>query len=139
MLAAISREDEAHELAAALVARLGRELLVPEPVAVETDWLVRRRRGSAAARAFLADLAAGAHRRVTLTDAIFGRALEIDSRHAGLDLGLVDAAVMAVAEWYDAPILTFDFEHFRAAPRPDGRPWALLVDEAVYARATRRR
>lgn len=46
---------------------------------------------------------------------------------------------MAVAESQNAPILTFDFEHFRAAPRPDGRAWDLLIDEAVYARATRGR
>ena len=65
----------------------------------------------------------------------FRRAVEFDRRHAALGLGLVDAAVMAVSDSADAPILTFDFTDFRAAPRADGRPRALLVDESAYARA----
>lgn len=87
---------------------------------------------------FLEALADGVHRRVSLTDALFRRAIEIDRRHAALGLGLVDAAVMAVAEAEGAAILTFDFTDFRAAPRLDGRPWSLLVDEAAYARAIKR-
>jgi hypothetical protein len=54
---------------------------------------------------------------------------------ADLSLGFVDA-VMALAERERAAILTFDFEDFRAAPRPDGSPWPLLVDEASYAGLT---
>ena len=64
----------------------------------------------------------------------YRRALEIDRRPAALGLGLVDAAVMAIAESEDAPVLTFDFTDFRAAPPSGGHPWALL-DEAAYARA----
>lgn len=116
---------------------MGRDLLIPDPVVVETDWLVRSRVGADAARAFLDDLADGVHRRAPLTDAAFRRALEIDRRYADLRLGLVDAAVMAIAEAEAAAILTFDFAHFRAAPRRDGQPWALLLDEAAYARAVR--
>jgi hypothetical protein len=48
------------------------------------------------------------------------RAVEIDARFADLDLGLTDATVMALAERHDYPILTFDFEHFRAAAPPHG-------------------
>jgi predicted nucleic acid-binding protein len=66
---------------------------------------------------------------------LFRRAVEIDARHADLGLGLTDASVMALAERHDLPILTFDFEHFRAAPPPDGY-WRLVVDEARYADAT---
>lgn len=135
----MSTRDDAHELAAALVSRIGRDLLVPEPVAVETDWLLRNRANADAARTFLEELADGVHRRVSLTDALFRRAIEIDRRHGALGLGLVDAAVMAVAEAESAAILTFDFTDFRAAPRSDGQPWALLVDEAAYARAVRGR
>lgn len=121
------------------MSRIGRDLLIPDPVVVETDWLVRSRAGADAARAFLDDLFDGVHRRAPLTEVVFRRALEIDKRHAALGLGLVDAAVMAVAESEDASILTFDFADFRAAPRSDGQPWALLVDEAAYARAVRGR
>jgi hypothetical protein len=43
---------------------------------------------------------------------------------------------MAIAERVGAPILTFDFEHFRAT-RPTHGFWELVVDEARYADATR--
>ena len=59
----------------------------------------------------------------------------IDARFADLDLGFVDGCVMAVAERMQAPILTFDFEHFRAT-RPTHGFWRLVVDEARYADAT---
>jgi len=39
--------------------------------------------------------------------------------------------VMAVAEQRDLPILTFDFEHFRATRPRDGY-WRLVVDEDRY-------
>ena len=45
---------------------------------------------------------------------------------------------MAVAERDDLPILTFDFEHFRAT-RPRRGFWQLVVDEARYADSVERR
>jgi predicted nucleic acid-binding protein len=74
---------------------------------------------------------------VALTETVFARAVEIDGRYADLGLGLADASVMALAEREQAGILTFDFEHFRAAPRSDGRAWDLVVDESRYIRAIR--
>ena len=138
LVAAADRHDRAHRLASTLVLGAGRELLVPDAVAAETDWLIRRRVGHPAARAFLEALTDGLPRRVTLQEAVFARAAAIDRHHADLGLGLVDASVMALAEAERAPILTFDFEHFRAAPAPGGDPWELLVDEARYLRAVRR-
>jgi hypothetical protein len=43
---------------------------------------------------------------------------------------------MALAERRRLPILTFDFEHFRAT-RPARGYWRLIVDENRYAEATR--
>jgi len=119
----------------ALIAGAARDLVVPDPVAVEVDYLVRTRYSAEAARAFLEELAAGTHRRHSLTSAAFARAVEIDRRYAALDLGLVDACVMAVAEAESAAILTFDFAHFRATVDEAGRPWRLVVDEDRYAAA----
>ena len=42
-VAAANRRDQAHALAAALVSKLGRELLVPDPIIVEVDQLLRSR------------------------------------------------------------------------------------------------
>jgi len=72
-----------------------------------------------------------------LTSGLLRRAVEIDATFADLDLGLADAAVMAIAERQDLPILTFDFEHFRAT-RPASGYWRLVVDESRYLTATGR-
>jgi uncharacterized protein len=136
LVAAANRKDRAHSLAAALVSRLGRDLLVPDPVLVETDQLLRARVGLHAARLFLASVAAGEHSVGFLSAGLLRRAVQIDARYADLDLGLADVSVMAIAERHRLPILTFDFEDFRAAP-PDGGHWQLVVDEARYRDATR--
>ena len=135
LVAAANRRDRAHALSAALVTELGRELLVPEPVLVETDQLLRARVGVEAARSFLSALVAGEHSVVFLSPGLLRRAVEIDARFADLDLGLADGSVMAVAERDSLPVLTYDFEHFRAAP-PAGGYWRLVVDEGRYLDAT---
>ena len=133
-MAALHRRDRAHALAAAVIGRLGRDLLVPDPVAVEVDHLLRSRGETVAARRFLAALAVGEHAVAFLSPGLLRRAQEIDEQYADLDLGLVDASVMAIAERRDSPILTFDFQHFRAT-RPARGYWRLVVDEAGYADA----
>jgi uncharacterized protein len=137
-VAAANRRDRAHRLAAALVTQLGRDLLVPEPILVETDQLLRGRIGKHAARLFLRAIADGEHEVAFLSPGLLRKAVEIDARFADLDLGLADATVMAVAERYDLPILTFDFEDFGAAP-PDGGYWRLVVDEGRYEEAAGKR
>ena len=135
LVAAANRRDRAHGLAAALVTRLGRELLVPDPVLVEVDQLLRHRVAPASARSFLSAMSSGEHEIAYLSAGLLRRAVEIDARYADLDLGLADAAVMAVAERRKLPIFTFDFEHFRATAPRRGH-WRLVVDEARYREAT---
>jgi hypothetical protein len=135
IVAAANLEDEAHDLAAALVTEIGRELVIPDPVVVEADHLLRSRIGASAARLFLGSLVAGEHRVGFLTPTLLARATEIDQRFADFDLGLADASVMAYAERHRLPILTFDFPHFRAT-RPARGFWRLVVDESRYREAT---
>jgi hypothetical protein len=130
-VAAANRRDRAHPLAAALVTELGRDLLVPDVVLVEVDQLLRARISTDAAQLFLGAIASGEHSAVFLSPALLRRAAEIDARFSDLDLGLVDAAVMAVAERHNLPILTFDFKHFRAT-QPRHGYWRLVVDEGRY-------
>ncbi len=137
LVAAANVRDEAHGLAAALVTELGRDLVVPDPVVVEADHLLRSRVGTQSARLFLAALVDGEHQVGFLTPALLRRAAEIDQRFAELDLGLADASVMAYAERHRLPILTFDFKHFRAT-KPTRGYWRLVVDEARYQEATAR-
>lgn len=137
LVAAANRRERAHVLAAALVVELGRELVIPEPVLVEVDQLVRRRVGAGVARDLLASVASEAFAVHFSSPGLLRRAVEIDVQYADLDLGYADATVMALAEREDLPILTFDFEHFRAT-RPAHGFWRLLVDERQYAEATAR-
>lgn len=137
LVAAANARDEAHGLAAALVIELGRDLIVPDPVIVEVDHLLRSRVSNRSARLFLSALVDGDHQVGFLTSALLRRATEIDVRFADLDLGLADAAVMAYAERHRLPILTFDFQHFRAT-RPARGYWRLIVDEGRYQEVTGR-
>jgi len=116
------------------VRALGAGLIVLDSVVVEADHLLRRRIGPHAGRAFLSALAGGTHSLAFLSAGLFGRATEIDARYADLNLGITDATLMAYAERHDLPILTFDFEHFRATAPAEGH-WRLVIDEAAYANA----
>ncbi|CAN5398500.1 MAG: type II toxin-antitoxin system VapC family toxin [Acidimicrobiia bacterium] len=88
-------------------------VVVPATVAVEVDYLLRSRVGTLAARAFLADLLTGRYIWEPVGVSTLARAIELDRRHADLDLGLVDVTVVAVAESLNAAaILTLDVAHF---------------------------
>lgn len=137
LLAAVNRRDAAHRLAGALVASLRREAVIPTPILAETDHLLRTRVGHEAARVFLADVAAGVYSVGYLTPGLLRRAVELDARYAGLNLGLADTSVMAFAERHRLAILTFDFTDFRATG-PKRGSWRLVVDERTYAAATER-
>jgi predicted nucleic acid-binding protein len=114
-----------------LVTRLGRDLVVPDLVLVEVDQLLRSRVSPEAARAFLAAMARGEHTVAFAPAQLLRRSVEIDARFADLQLGVVDGAVMSLAERDDLPILTFDFDHFRAT-QPRYGYWRLVVDESRY-------
>ncbi|MFN2643044.1 MAG: type II toxin-antitoxin system VapC family toxin [Actinomycetota bacterium] len=131
LVAAANRRDKAHFLAAALIAELGSEAVVPVPVLAETDHLLRTHVGVHAARLFLRSAADGAMTIDYLTPALLRRATELDETFADLDVGLTDSCVMAVAERHNLPILTFDFEDFRAT-KPARGFWRLIVDEGRY-------
>jgi uncharacterized protein len=137
LVAASNRRDVVHAFASALVTAIGRDLLIPLPVVVEVDQVLRARVGPHSARAFLSAVASGDHTVAFTTPGLLRRSVEIDRRFADLDLGLADASVMALAEREDLPILTFDFADFRAATLPE-QPWKLVVDEARYREATAR-
>ena len=136
VVAAANRRDRGHDLAAALITQLGRELIILDPVIVEVDQLLRARVNREAGAAFLASVAAGEHVVEFMTQGLLRRAAEIDARYRDIDLGFVDSAIMAYAERHDLPILTFDFEDFRAVP-PEGGYWRLVVDETRYQEAVR--
>jgi predicted nucleic acid-binding protein len=99
VLAAADADDAWHERAAeVLQARSADQLLLPAPVATEAAWLIGSRLGPATEAAFVASIAAGEFSVVDLTAIDWARCAELIARYADLDLGLVDASVVAVAE-----------------------------------------
>ena len=137
LVSALDRSDPAHAISAATLRRLRRVGVVPSPVMVEVDHLVRRRVGDEAARRFLKTVAGGAHEIAYMTSGLMRRAVEVDAKYASLGIGLVDASVMAIAERHDMPIFTFDFRDFRATESTAG-PWRLAIGEDVFRREIRR-
>jgi len=135
LVAVSNSRDPAHRLANVIAEALGRQLVVPEPVVVEVDHLVRARVSSEAANRFLQALARREHTVRFSSQAVLERAVEIDAQFQDLDLGYTDAVVMAIAERERLPILTFDFTHFRAT-RPAHGFWQLVVDEQRYREET---
>lgn len=98
ILALLDAGDEAHERSVALVERLGEDLVVPTCVLVEVDYWVRKLFAPQNWSVFVEDIASGAYRLEPLTLSDLERAAELERDYEDLDLGLVDASVIAVCE-----------------------------------------
>lgn len=110
----------------------GGSLVVPAPVTAEIDYLLGRRFGPAARRAFLADLAARRYESAGLDARDHAHALELDRRYADLDLGLADLSIVVLARKLQTHrILTFDERHFRAVRPLQGGAFRLLPADAI--------
>ncbi|HKB50707.1 MAG TPA: PIN domain-containing protein [Solirubrobacterales bacterium] len=133
VVATIHSGDSAHEMAKAAMRKLRRNAVLPSPVLVEADHLIRARSGPTAARLFLRAVARGHHEVAYMTANLLRRATELDDKYADLKLGFVDTSVMAIAERHEMPIFTFDFRGFRATQSATG-PWRLAIDERLYLR-----
>ena len=111
---------------AALVAEDG-PLIIPAPATAEIDYLLGRRLGTIARRAFLADLAAGRFDVACLDPTDYATVLELEDRYADLDLGLVDCTLIAIAaRARTRRLLTLDERHFRTVTPLDGGSFVLL-------------
>ena len=125
-----SGERRRHRFAAELLGRLGRRVIVPWPVMVEVDLLLRSRGHPRAAVVFCESMAAGVHRLETPADADLKLALQLGRRYQDSGADLPDLSVMAMAYHRKASILTWDFRHFRAVVLRRGHHWPLVVSES---------
>jgi predicted nucleic acid-binding protein len=102
--------------------------ILPWAILPEVDYLVAAHLGDKAQHAFLADLADGAFSVEWGRDDDLAAAARICTRYRSLRLGLVDAAVIALAERLKADaIATLDLRHF-AAVSIKGNPRLLPRD-----------
>ena len=130
LISAINRgERRRHQFAVALLARLGRQVVVPWPVLVEVDLLLRSRGHAEASVVFAESLAAGVHLLESPTSAELALTLKLANRYLDSGADLPDLVVMAMASRRRARILTWDYRHFRAVVLRRGHHWPLVVEE----------
>ncbi len=125
----IAAADPADRFCDAVRALLTSEprLIIPAPVSAEIDYLLRKRSGASAARAFLDDIAQGLVEVVGLTPGEHSVARQIDQQYDSIGLGLADASVIVLASRFvTSRLLTFDERHFRAVRSLSGQPFTLL-------------
>lgn len=125
------REPQREQILELLRAERG-GLYIPAPVTAEIDYLLGSRFGSAARRAFLADLAARRYETAGLDATEYEQALELDRRYSDLDLGLSDLSIIVLArKLATRRILTFDERHFRAVRPLQGGAFTILPADAA--------
>jgi predicted nucleic acid-binding protein len=99
---------------------------VPGLVLAEVDYFLREERP--AMNVFMSDVASGAFTYAAPSLDQLARAMEIDRRYHRLNLGLVDASVVALAEELGIRrIVTRDVRHFSAVCLRDGSAFELVV------------
>lgn len=115
VVALLNRRDRAHTSVRDALAGSRGEWVIPWAVLPEVDYIVRRRIGAGPARRFVDALLTSGPPIEWGTPRDLERSLELDHQYADLDLGLVDAVVMAVAERLGArAIVTLDERDFGA-------------------------
>jgi predicted nucleic acid-binding protein len=105
-------------------------LVIPAPTTAEVDYLLGRRLGEAARRAFLTDLSAGRFTVACLEREDYATVAELETRYADVRLGLADCALIVLAHRHETTrILSFDERHLRAvAPLGGGNYTVLPAD-----------
>lgn len=121
VIALIDADDRHHQTLRALFTEDPDAWVLPWAILPEVDYLLMTHVSVKAEAAFLADLAAGVYRVEWGEEADVERAHELCTRHRALRLGLVDGAVVAVAERLRATaIATLDVRHFGVLAIPGG-------------------
>jgi uncharacterized protein len=114
-----------------------RARFIPGLVLAELDYFLNEER--AAMNLLVRDIQRGAFIYAPPTDAQLGRAMAIDSEYADLELGLVDATVVALAEELELTRLaTRDVRDFSAVRLADGRAFELVVMPTRAGKRSRR-
>lgn len=107
------RSDAWHARARVLLQGKERGLILPAPVIPEIDHLLGHRLGAASRFAFYAGITEGHYLVTDLPRQAYPRIAAINRQFEELDLGFVDAAIVALAETLKVPrIATTDRRHF---------------------------
>jgi hypothetical protein len=126
-----NRRDRHHRALRAAIVHEPGAILVSAAILGEVDYLIGAKLGVKAELDLLDDILAGAFTLEPFTLADLRRSRELIDQYSSLDIGLADAAVIAVAERVGTRrILTVDERHFRVVRAADGEPFTLLPADA---------
>jgi predicted nucleic acid-binding protein len=107
------RSDRWHARARTLVEGEQRGLILPAPVVPEIDHLLGQRLGAKSRLTFYGGLVEGYYLVVDLPRESYSRVIDLNRRFDDLELGFVDAAVVAIGEALGVRrIATTDRRHF---------------------------
>ena len=114
LLALLDADDPAHRRCVSLIENTDETLVVVAPTLVEVDYWIRKRLQPDVWSILVEDIAAGAYRLAHLTSDDLIRVAELERAYADLNLGMVDAAVIATCERLrETKVATLDQRHFR--------------------------
>jgi predicted nucleic acid-binding protein len=107
------RSDRWHARARTLVEGEQRGLILPAPVIPEVDHLLGQRLGAKSRLTFYAGIVEGYYLVVDLPKEAYARVADLNRRFDDLELGFVDAAIVALAEAIGlSRVATTDRRHF---------------------------
>ena len=107
------RSDAWHPRARTLITEAHRGLIVPAPVIPEVDHLLGHRLGAQSRLAFYAGIVDGHYLVAELPPAGYARVVALNRQFDDLQLGFVDAAIVAIAEALGlSRVATTDWRHF---------------------------
>jgi uncharacterized protein len=107
----------------------GEALVIPSLVVTEVCYLIAREAGPRVETGFVRSLAAGDFAFMELNSADLDRAADLMATYADLPLGVVDAAVVALAERLNvSEIATLDLRHFTVVRPRHVRAFTLLPE-----------
>jgi len=125
--AALDADDPDHDACAELLRDANESLAVPALTLSEVDYWCQRRLRPQAWLTFLEDLLAGAYELEHPTQGDLERCHELQRAYADLEVGVVDASVLALAERLgEAKLATLDHRHF-GVMRPAHAPALQLL------------
>lgn len=130
ILSAFSADQPYHEECAEALRANSRRLVSPV-VLTEVDYLAGKLLGQRAATEILRRLSGPEYRILSYTSGTLANAAEVMNTYPDLDLGLVDASLIAHSRDEDTDvILTLDQRHFRVVRSLSGRPFRILPFDA---------
>ncbi len=113
ILALLDADDPAHSRCAALLDEIDEPLIVVAVTLVEVDYWIRKRLQPEVWSIFVEDIASGSYLLDHLSADDLARVAELEATYTDLDLGMVDAAVIATCERLgEQKVVTLDCRHF---------------------------